>query len=161
MKLLLSLLLLVMIGIPQIASAQPTENFGKPIEAYAIRPGLLLSITRYPDGKPKTMIVESALAAQDMQSVAFPGILNQKTIDELIDQLVPIESRGARIETAKGALCADYCYFLLEHYENVQIDLISGMVWEELDKPFGQTYKDQMQRLVIKWPIAESPPSPQ
>jgi hypothetical protein len=149
LKFLFYICLFVTLLMPQTALA---ENFGKPIEAYAIRPGLILTITRYPDGKPKTMIIESALAAHDMEKLDFPGMLSQKMIDELIEQLIPIESRGAKIETSKVGICADYCSFAIAYYENVRIDLLSGMVWQKLDKPFDQTYKDRMERLIITWP---------
>jgi hypothetical protein len=157
MKHLFTILLLIVIftpGVfmPQRALALPIENFGKPIEAYAIRPGLLLSVTRYPDGQPKTMTIESALAAHT-ESFTLPGMLNQKVIDEVIAQLVPIEFRGKKSETPNLGLCADSCSFFLESSEQVSIILYSRISWHELDKPFGKFYKDQdeVQRLVIYW----------
>lgn len=103
------------------------------------------------EGKPKTMLVESTIANRDDKTINVPGMLNKETIDALINQLVPISSRGIKIKMPKVGSCIDFCYFPLGRYENVSIDLITQTVWQEMGQPFLPTRKDTIPKLMISW----------
>lgn len=90
--------------------------------------------------------ISACQAFQKMQE-----LLNKETIDALINQLVPISSRGIKIKMPKVGSCIDFCYFPLGRYENVSIDLITQTVWQEMGQPFLPTRKDTIPKLMISW----------
>jgi hypothetical protein len=69
-------------------------QFGVSIEAYQIRPGLLVTVKRDDKGRVAEVVVVPATVAGNVAGGA--GSLDERTVAELIDQLAPPAERGGK-----------------------------------------------------------------
>lgn len=68
----------------------------KSIESYQIRPGILMMPTYSQDGQVCEIGVEKRLYSPE--GVSVDPILPRKTIQEIFDELAPIQDRGPRVK---------------------------------------------------------------
>jgi len=68
----------------------------KPIESYQIRPGILIMPRYSQDGQVCEIGVEKRLYSPER--VSIDPTLPRRTMEEIFDELVPIEDRGPRVK---------------------------------------------------------------
>jgi len=126
--------MLMIIGFASIAAMLPaamdaqSRNFSRyqAIEAYEIRPGILMMPRYSDDGKVCEVGLEKLHLSEKVVSLDFS--LSRKAIDEIVDEMVPSSERGSRIHllgdrdlAAKGG----HSLVTFIEYENVAVRIYS------------------------------------
>jgi len=128
-------------GLADVGRAQNNATskaaFGTPVEAYELRPGVLVTVARYPDGSLREMIVVGSPIAG---SADLETALTEDDVPGLIDQLAPAETRGDKDEFYGLMMCAGGCTTHY-NYSNVRI------YFDHRDKQ-----RANKPRLVLRWP---------
>lgn len=105
-------------------SAELQFKYGPPLDAFVIRPGLLMTAKYAADGKVCEMYIVEARTPGSNIVLRTP--LNLETVPALIDELVPEGERGSKLrwpaQTQGMTLQAVY------KYENVSIELVQNLL---------------------------------
>jgi hypothetical protein len=126
---LLSLTASPMVAQPVSPHPIPDPRWGRPLEAYQFRPGLLATVGRNAQGQPTWFrIATTALLNPDNQPIAPPSTLPRlfapDELAEIIDLFAPPQLLGRQPRLALGGnigLCAGTC---VNSYENKYISII-------------------------------------
>ena len=143
MKLLAVLLLLVLFASTTAEgrivgdSSSHGDGFGASVEAYELRPGFLLTVSRDAKGQPKDMVVEkAAIAGRSITRETF----TERLATIFVDELAPPGMRGAAMHAGDEISCFTSCSETQE-YENVTVT--------QLYRDFDPT--KERTRLVLLW----------
>jgi len=114
-----------------------SDAFGASVEAYELRPGFLLTVSRDAKGRPEDMVVEkAAIAGRSMTSETF----TEQLATIFVDELAPPGMRGAAMNTGGAISCFTSCYEA-QDYENVTVT----QVYRDFDPTKERT------RLELHW----------
>jgi len=94
--LITAFLMVVPIGVKAQTAEDLTVRYRTPINAYEVRPGILMTVKYGTDGQVCEMVVERRHTTDS--GVNLSSSLPKKLIDELIDELAPTYKRGERID---------------------------------------------------------------
>jgi hypothetical protein len=105
-------------------STELQSKYGSPLDAFVIRPGLLMTAKYAADGKVCEMFIIEARTPGSNIGLRTP--LTPETVPALIDELVPDGERGSKlrwpVQTQGMTLQAFY------RYENVSIELVQNLL---------------------------------
>jgi hypothetical protein len=105
-------------------SAEMQSKYGPPLNAFVVRPGLLMTAKYAADGKLCEMYIVEARTPGSNIGLRTP--LTVETVPGLIDELVPKGERGDKlrwpVQTQGMTLQAFY------KYENVSIELVQNLL---------------------------------
>lgn len=127
MKDLVSVAFVILIVAVLAASAQTSADlqrmFGKPLEAFEVRPNILMTV-QYDKVGNVAMITFEAKHAQDMtvsskNSFSYPSVLSGKEIDELLENVAPQLVRGKRLYRGSFNSSANGIY--MEEFQHLSI----------------------------------------
>jgi hypothetical protein len=103
------------------------EQFAKykPVEAYEIRPGILMMPRYSADGQVCEIVIEKHHYSND--TAILGSTIPRELIIQIVDELVPINERGPLLPTNLGreylALYGGNSYTAFADYKNVSIDI--------------------------------------
>ena len=101
----------------QQRTAVGSSTFGRQIEAYEVRPGYILNVSRDDRGRPQQYVVEKgSVAGHPAAAERF----SERVVDELIETLTPPAVRGDTLEPGSAVVCFTTCY-QSRTYENVTV----------------------------------------
>jgi len=136
------LLVLLSSGVAGGAQRSRTHDLpGTSVEAYELRPGFLLTVSRDGQGRPKQMVVEKVSIAGQPSS---PDRFTRQLAGSFIDELAPVAKRGGMLPTGGGISCLGLCYET-QDYDNVRVTQVC--------RDFDVT--EERLRLVLDWHIGE------
>ena len=126
--LIFSILLLASFGV--VVHGQTVRDleskYGQPIESFEIRPGVMMTVTYGADGQACEMSIQRRLASKEGVKLNFT--LEPKLVDELIDELAPIASRGERKnKSAFETTISGDLMITDRYYENVTISMAGSV----------------------------------
>ena len=122
---LLQILLGLTAGV--VAAQSSTElqsKYGSRLDAFVIRPGLLMTVRYAAEGKVCEVYVVEARTPGSNIGLRTP--LTPETIPELIDELVPVAERGNKLRWPVQATGMTVQAFY--KYENVSIELVQNLL---------------------------------
>jgi hypothetical protein len=140
---LLSVMSVLILAASSVIAQTPAElesKFGTPVNAYVIRPGLLLMTNYTATGQPCEMSIIEAQTPRSNSNSRVP--LTAEVVPKLIDELIPHGERGKKTRAyglIRGQLTTGQFSY---DYENVSIELIQNF------KP-SEGWSDNS--LKIKW----------
>ena len=123
MKLFLAAIIFTICNIAFVAAQTATEiesKYGKPIQMYEVRPGVFMNVKFDANGQASEIRVERHNMTDSISylDTTFPADL----LKEVIDELVPLAKRGARInESSAFMLVTGGAATQTLDYENVSI----------------------------------------
>jgi hypothetical protein len=126
------------------------EKFAKykTIEAYEIRPGILMMPRYSSDGQVCEIGLEKLHYSPEM--IRLDSSLSRKEIDQIFEELVPANERGPRSKDFGGALITQGGHSLTTNidFENVSIQIYSGA--SRASDQRGITADDVVARIIWK-----------
>jgi hypothetical protein len=132
-QLLFAALIIGMLGISAVAQtpADLQRKYGTPTNVFEVRPGVLMTVKCGDDGQVSEMIVERRHTTD--AKINLNSTLPDAMVQELIDELAPVETRGKRIDKGymdKWYLESNISGNLIQtnrRYENFTITLIGNL----------------------------------
>lgn len=111
-------------GVAAQSSTALQSKYGSPLDAFVIRPGLLMTVTYAAEGKICEMYVVEARTPGSNVGLRTP--LTPETVPKLIDELVPVNERGNKLRwpVQSTGMTATAFY----NYENVSIELVQNLL---------------------------------
>ena len=98
----------------------------KAVEAYEIRPGILMMPRLSDDGKVCEIGLEKRHYSPEI--IYYDSDLSRQIIDQIADEIVPMNERGKRDTSLDGlTITAGHGSVTLEEYENVVIKIYNGI----------------------------------
>jgi hypothetical protein len=121
-------MLLALLSVPALGqnSADFEAKYGPPIKAFEVRPGVLMTARYAADGRVCEMVLERQNTPGP--SVKLTSILEERLVEELIDELVPVAERGERSRFYGLTLLSGRSGQTNYSYEKVTIALVGGSV---------------------------------
>lgn len=112
----------------QCQSASELSAKYRALKAYEVRPGILMTPLFASDGQVCEMVVERHTITMSAKiTIDFDSHLSQKTIQALIDELVPLSVRGKPLADFKhwvGSAVIDGPFVITKYeYENVIVEV--------------------------------------
>ena len=92
-------------------------RYGSPLEAYEIRPHILMTVKSGDGGQICQYVVEARHTFQD--KVTDESLMSDKTALELIDELVPVSLRGRSL--GESIIISSCLGVVIKTYERVEI----------------------------------------
>jgi len=120
-----SILFILLISVPAAAQAQSNlrQKYGTPLsESFVVRPDIIVTATYGKDGGVCEMVIKPRPPVAPIKS--NEARLKTKSLDEIIDELIPMSERGKHIISGflnLRCLPADDCAGTEEVYEKVYI----------------------------------------
>ena len=112
-----------------LGQSQQHENFSKykAVEAYEIRPGILMMPKYAADGQVCEIGLERRRYSPE--SISLDGDIPDKDLDEIVDEIVPPAERGLKDEIERtnedgGGLTT------FRNYENVSVQIFSHVLYD-------------------------------
>jgi hypothetical protein len=94
-----------------------SSTFGRPIEAYEVRPGYIVTVSRDEQGRLDELVVEKgSVAGRPVAAERF----TERVVDEIIEQLAPPSVRGNAGPVGSAVVCFTECYET-RNYENLTV----------------------------------------
>jgi hypothetical protein len=135
--------------------AQPTrDRFAKykAIEAYEIRPGILVMPTYSADGQVCEIGLERLHYSPEV--IRLDSSLSRKDIDQIFEELVPDYERGPKpenpIEQILGGGISGHAMTSAEQYQNVSIYIYGSLSGGEFDDSKAPATLDEVVA-TVKW----------
>ena len=133
-----------------LTSANPVhEKFAKykAIEAYEIRPGVLMMPRYSSDGRVCEIGLEKLLYSPE--TIRLDSSLSREEIDQIVDELVPADERGPRSEDFPTDVMSEMGGGMttIRVFKNVSIDIYGAT------SPFARKHETIVDEVVatIKW----------
>jgi hypothetical protein len=107
-------------------SADLQDKYGKPLEAYEVRPNVLLTVEYAKDRQVLEIIIEPRHTKRTGEgrgySVTGISTLSSKVVDEIVEEIFPLNNRGQLLNSMViGSGCSQLSS---EIYGNVQINRV-------------------------------------
>jgi hypothetical protein len=107
----------IIINAPGRSGGELRARYGSPLEAYEIRPHVLMTVRYSEDGQAYEYAIEARHASPD--KVAAESLMSSRVAREIVDEVVPLPQRGPRMSSMEFR---SSCNALgIESYENVEI----------------------------------------
>lgn len=127
----LILLVCLVMGVAMSSQCQSASELGakyRALRAYEVRPGIVMFPSLASDGQVCEMVVERhTINTSTKTTIDFDSHLSQKTIQALIDELVPLSVRGKPLTDFKhwlGSAVIDGPFVITKYeYENVIVEV--------------------------------------
>ena len=139
-----------------LASGQTPDGlesqYGKPFNAFEIRPGIMLQIQKDNQGQITEMRIEPFSGAET--SIHLDPSMEAYVVKEIIDELIPVEERGSRGEFFGLTLYAGGAWSATYDYEFVSINLLGSTKLQSEQSPPKYKKDNPFQRaevIKIKW----------
>jgi len=91
-------IIVLTIGVFCQTASEFQQKFGSPLEAYMVRPDILMTVQYDTTGKATTLTFEPRHARAENSFSLFPGLASSE-VEKLLAELVPAVSRGKRVNT--------------------------------------------------------------
>jgi hypothetical protein len=121
------LILVILFGGRSVVAQTPNEleaKYGSAVNAYVIRPGLLMTARQTVTGQPCEMsIIEARTPGSN---ISARTALTYEIVPKLIDELIPERERGKKIRSYGLVQVTGMTGQVFFNYENVSIELVQN-----------------------------------
>lgn len=124
LSLLQFVLVLSAVGVAAQSTTELQSKYGSPLDAFVIRPGLLMTVKYAAEGKVCEMYIVEARTPGSNIGLRTP--LSFETAPELIGELVPVSERGKKLRWPVQATGMTMMVFY--KYENVSVELVQNLL---------------------------------